>query len=131
MQILISSQKIVIDQDAREHIERRVQFALSRFGDRVVRVRVRLADINGPRGGDDKSCSIEIRLRPSARVYLQDTDANLFAVIDRVIERAERTVARKIDKMKPGRQPKPFIMDDQNWRGDDLQEDNPQDETPA
>jgi hypothetical protein len=37
-----------------DHIERRLRFALARFGSRVERVIVFLHDRNGPRGGIDK-----------------------------------------------------------------------------
>ena len=44
--------------DLPEHIERRLRFALARFGNRVERVIVFLQDRNGPKGGIDKVCRI-------------------------------------------------------------------------
>ena len=41
-----------------DHIERRLRFALDRFGDRIARVFVFLHDRNGPRGGIDKICRV-------------------------------------------------------------------------
>ena len=119
MQILISSQQFEVDQELREHIERRIHFRLARYSDRLVKARVRIAGINGPHGVETKNFSIEIHLRHSASVFLQDTGFNLSASIERVIERAERTVARKIENMQPRRQGKPpIILDDQKWRED-------------
>ena len=45
------------------HVERRARFALGRFADRVVRVKIQLADVNGPRGGVDKRCRVRLRCR--------------------------------------------------------------------
>lgn len=45
----------------RESVERRVRFALRRLKALVPRADVQLADVNGPRGGLDKRCQIELR----------------------------------------------------------------------
>src|SRR5438270_13880807 len=59
------------------YIERRLHFSLGRFGGRVGRVRVRITDVNGPRGGPDKSCHISADPLSSGKTLLdQDADAN-------------------------------------------------------
>ena len=40
------------------HVERRLRFALSRFGQKIRLAAVQLADLNGPRGGLDKQCRV-------------------------------------------------------------------------
>jgi ribosomal subunit interface protein len=51
----------------RAFIEHRIQSSLRRHVDRVARVRVRVADVNGPRGGmADKVCSVEVEVMGSA-----------------------------------------------------------------
>jgi hypothetical protein len=42
-----------------------VEAGLSRFRDRLTRVEVHLSDINGPRGGRDRRCALEVR--PASR----------------------------------------------------------------
>ncbi len=44
--------------DLREHTDRRLSFALSRFGSQVLKTTVYLTDNNGPKGGIDKNCLI-------------------------------------------------------------------------
>ena len=65
MQLQVRGRNIELTEALRAHVERRLQFALSRFGQRIGRVLVRLADVNGPRGGDDKSCHVDVNLFPS------------------------------------------------------------------
>ena len=43
-------------------IERRVHFALGRFGHRIRRTEVLLVDSNGPRGGLDQHCTVHVVL---------------------------------------------------------------------
>ncbi len=48
-----------------EQLERRLHFALARFVGRIRSISAFLEDINGPRGGEDQHCRIEVRLAPS------------------------------------------------------------------
>ena len=81
------------------YIERRLYFALGRFGRRVGRVRVRISDINGPRGGADKSCRISAELLPSSRTLLQqEADANLYVAIGRATIGIGRSFARALGR---------------------------------
>ena len=80
------------------HTERRLRFALTRTSDRISRVVVRLGDANGPRGGEDKFCRMQIHLERAAPVLIEDAGGDLYAVIDRVAERAGRNVAKRIDR---------------------------------
>ena len=83
-----------------DHTERRLRFALTRSSDRIVRVAVLVGDSNGPRGGEDKFCRIQIHLKRAPQVLIEDIGAELYAVIDRAAERAGRNVANRIDRLK-------------------------------
>jgi len=79
---------------------RRLEFALGRFGAHVGSLTVRMADLNGPRGGVDKHCLVEIRLTSTPRVIvIQDTDVEPEVAIGRVAERAARVVARAVNRL--------------------------------
>lgn len=82
------------------HAQRRLTFALGRFSSRIKQVRVRLADINGPRGGIDKRCAIECNLGKNGTVLIEETDADLYAAIDRASNRVKVAVRRKLDRAK-------------------------------
>ncbi len=98
MQLQVRGRNIELTEALRAHVERRLQFALSRFGQRIGRVLVRLADVNGPRGGDDKSCHVDVNLFPSGKVLVEDLDADLYAAIDRAAERVGRSVVRELER---------------------------------
>ena len=82
-----------------DHTERRLLLALTRTSDRIKRVIVRLGDNNGPHGGEDKFCRMQVYLDHAQPVLIQDTGADLYAVIDRVTERAGRNVAKRVDRL--------------------------------
>ncbi len=83
-----------------DHTERRLRFALTRSSDRIERVAVMMGDSNGPRGGEDKFCRIQIHLRRAPHVLIEDIGAELYVVIDRAAERAGRNVAKRVDRQK-------------------------------
>ena len=83
-----------------DHTERRLRFALTRSSARIKRVVVRLGDTNGPRGGEDKFCKIQVVLENPPPVLIEDAGADLYAVIDRAAERAGRNVAKRVDRLR-------------------------------
>ena len=60
MKIEIQALNFSLTRAMRMYIERRLGFALSRGYRHVNRILVRLSDINGPRGGNDKRCHLEV-----------------------------------------------------------------------
>ncbi|MBK5104140.1 MAG: HPF/RaiA family ribosome-associated protein [Burkholderiales bacterium] len=83
-----------------EHTERRLRFALTRTSDRIKRVVVRLGDHNGPRGGADKFCKIQVILEHPPSIFIEDAGVDLYAVIDRAAERAGRNVAKRVERLR-------------------------------
>ena len=83
---------------------RRLEFALRRFGARVRSLTVRVADLNGPRGGLDKRCLVTIRLTsPRRLIVVEDTDAEAEVAIGRAADRASRVVARAVETLRDWR----------------------------
>ena len=105
MQVDIRARNIDIDVAFRAHVDRRLRFALGRFGERVSKVTVRFLDANGTRGGIDKQCHMDVALRPSGNVLIEDVDSDLRVVMDRAADRAGRAVARDLQRRRDaGRQ---------------------------
>ena len=87
----------------RNYTVRRLRFALGRFASRMGRIVVRISDTNGVRGGIDQSCHISAELRPSGRVVLDQSDADLFTAIDRASERVGQAFKREIQRTRQAR----------------------------
>ena len=83
-----------------EFAERRLQFALGRFGPRVQRVMVYLEDTNGPRGGIDKRCRMVARLTPFRDVVVEGADCELETLIGRTADRLGHSVRRELDRRR-------------------------------
>ena len=100
MQIYIQALNFPLTNALRSHTERRLSFALSTRDDHIQRIVVRLSDINGPRGGEDKCCHIQVVLAHLADVVIEDTEADLYDAINRAADRAGRTVGRRLTRQR-------------------------------
>lgn len=100
MQIEIHAHGFTTTEALREHVTRRLHHAFGCCTDRIFRIMVRLSDINGPRGGVDKRCQIQVRLATLADVVIEDTEADLYVAIDRAAERAGRTAVRRLARQR-------------------------------
>lgn len=100
MRIDISSHGIPLTRTLREHIVRRLSLALDRVEVRVRRVRVALQDVNGPRGGIDQRCQMQIELAHLPRLVVVETSDDIHAAIAGAIDRAVQTMGRLMDRQR-------------------------------
>ena len=100
MRIDIQARGFDLTQGLRDHTARRLQFALGWSRHDVRTVTVRLFDINGPRGGEDKRCLIQVAFPGTPNVVIEDTDADLYVAIDRAADRAARAVTRRLERLR-------------------------------
>ncbi|MCS7304441.1 MAG: HPF/RaiA family ribosome-associated protein [Thermoguttaceae bacterium] len=100
MQVFVSAKNFKVSETIREHIDRRLAFALDRFQREVERIDVSLADLNGPKGGLDKQCRMVAKLRSDGTVVIEDQDMDFFAVIDRAADRLGHAIQRVIERRR-------------------------------
>jgi len=112
MKIDIKSSGFSLTDALFSYAQRRLLFALSYCSGHINRVVIRLSDVNGPRGGADKRCHIQVVLSGMPDVVVEDTEVNLYDAIDRAIDRTKRTVVRKVDRQFTLiRQREPLLLD--------------------
>lgn len=100
MQVKIRCHGIESSEELKEQVMRRTGFSLTRFAKNIVTVTVRLSDINGPRGGQDKQCRILVKIADGSLIEIEALDANVFVAIARASERASRAVSRHLSRVR-------------------------------
>ncbi len=100
MKIEIQARDFPMTDALRNHAERRLRFALASLDDYIQRIVIRLSDINGPRGGADKRCQLQLVLDGMQNVVIKDTQADMYAAIARSADRARRTLVRRVGRRK-------------------------------
>ena len=76
--------------DLRDLTERRVRFVLRRLGWLVPRAEVQMSDVNGPRGGIDKRCQVELRTDGAGSVVVTSVASDWRTALDKALARAAR-----------------------------------------
>ena len=100
MKIVVRSVNLQLDARTRAEVGRRVHGSLGRLSPHILRVMVRVADKNGPRGGEDIACAVEMRLRPRGRIFVEETDIDLAGAVNRAAETAAETVVRSLERSR-------------------------------
>ncbi len=80
--------------DLRDLTERRVRFVLRRLGWMVPCAEVQMSDVNGPRGGVDKRCQVELRTIGAGSVVVAAVADNWRTALDNALARAARFLMR-------------------------------------
>lgn len=78
----------------REVAERRVKFVMRRLTWLVPRAKVQLSDINGPRGGVDKRCQVELKTASAGTVVITSIARDFRSALDSALSRAARALVR-------------------------------------
>ncbi len=101
MQIQINpGEGLSVSEALKAHIHKSLESVERRFGDRITRIEAFLKDVNGPKGGVDKQCVLEARLRslePEAATGLEE---DAYDAVKAAADRLEKVLERRIGKLK-------------------------------
>jgi len=78
--------------------ESSTEVALERYADELVAIDVYLKDINGPRGGEDKSALIRVQLKSRPPVVVESVSDDLYVAIDLSARRIRHAVGRALTR---------------------------------
>jgi hypothetical protein len=93
----------------RARVIRRVRHALVGVQASPVRVRVAFADVNGPKGGLDVRCAIDVQIPRTAPFHVEETAITDASAFDLSAAALARHVARRLERrQQSGRHPKKY-----------------------
>ena len=99
MRIELRTNGVSSDGTQRDLVIRRIHFGLARFADRISKVSITLTDENGPRGGIDHRCLVEVDLRSGPKLYVEaqgvDAEASAAAASRRIARRVRDELTRR------------------------------------
>jgi putative sigma-54 modulation protein len=101
MRAVIEITNVEADEELRRFIERRLQFALSRFSPRIRRVAVLLAAERRLSGGMDKFCQINVSLDQADDETVEVHGRDIESAITHAFARVSRLLERKLAGTHP------------------------------
>ncbi len=78
----------------RELAVRRVRFVMRRLAWLIPRAKVRLSDVNGPRGGVDKCCHLELKTDHAGTVAITSMARDWRSALEGALARAAQVLLR-------------------------------------
>jgi len=100
MRVTIQTNGFEMTSALRSYTEHRLAIALGWAREHTHKLSVSLSDINGPRGGIDKRCKIQVQLGSGRAVIIENIEADLYVAIDRAVDRADRAVVRQVERAR-------------------------------
>ena len=100
MQTLIHSNDFALTSALDSFIRSHAKKSMSACSDQVERLVVRLKDVNGPKGGNDMECCVEVKLAKFAPIVVSKRSSDAYASIRQALGRASRTTLRKVGKRR-------------------------------
>ena len=98
MSISVRGRHLAVSDALKAYGVRRLTFAIGSFGSLVSDVEVRVGDMNGPRGGVDKTSLITAVLRPAGTLVARARHANAYSAIDRAAVRIRALLVRHVQR---------------------------------
>ncbi len=105
MRIEITSPNWPLTDALVDHVNGCMEHLQTRFDGRLRSMEIRLADANGPKGGDDKVCRLQAQIDNHHSVNTESIHADLYLAIKQASRRMERSLASVLDvtrMRKPG-----------------------------
>ncbi len=94
MQVLFNSRDPQAD-DLQDVAQRRIRFVFRRFDRLIPKATVWMTDVNGPRGGVDKRCQVEIKSDVAGTVVVASVARDWRTALDKALARAARFLLRQ------------------------------------
>jgi CBS-domain-containing membrane protein/ribosome-associated translation inhibitor RaiA len=96
----IRSAGVPLARDERAYMRRKLGMKLGKFARSIERVSVRVDDVNGPRGGNDKSCRIKVVLRGLPSIYVENQAPMFGPAFDGALADVERAVRKALKRRR-------------------------------
>ncbi len=103
VRIFVQSRRLPLDQRLRAAVPRILATALDQFAPHLRAIDVWLEDVNGPRGGVDTRCRIEVSLRPRGQIVVSSLATNEYVAVADAAARARTVIGSRINRARTRR----------------------------
>lgn len=83
-----------------QQIQKTYELALNRFAHTIRDVEVRCTDVNGPRGGIDKVCRVQLRLHPRGVLTVKSEESSFVHAARVACDKIKAVLSKEMSKKK-------------------------------
>jgi ribosome-associated translation inhibitor RaiA len=102
--VTVRAHGVRIEAHHREYVRERLGHKLAKHAPAVERVYVRFDDLNGPKGGIDHACRIQVSLSGLGVVVVEERAADAISCFDLALDRAVHALDHRIGRVREGTQ---------------------------
>ena len=103
MALSIKTRGLDLSDPLKAYTARRLRLSLGHFVPQLDGVEVRLGDVNGPRGGIDKTCAIKVFLRRFGIVFARAAGDDVYSTVVHAAARIRSAVSRTLSRRRARR----------------------------
>lgn len=96
MKITIQNGLNEFDHSIEEHIHRKLRLELSKMAANISTISFVISEAIGIGGETENHCSLTLSLYGMPNLVIEETNADLYFAIDRVIQKTTRSLSRKL-----------------------------------
>ena len=112
MQISVNSTNLDISEKLNLELNQRIKSTFSRINERIAKVTISLKDINGPKGGNDKECKVQLTVPGLQPVVVASRKDKVGKAISASLRTANQTLIRKLKKIQNIERKPPVVAPD-------------------
>lgn len=100
IQIKTQNKSLEVNTDILDKINKAFNNALDRFHHRIREAEVILSDLNGPRGGIDKRCTVQVRMLPRGILVVRSTGSSLLEAANDACDKLKSVIGKRLTKRR-------------------------------
>lgn len=98
MEITVTNLNAELSTDNISRIRQKTQRMFNRVCDSILRIKVTIDDVNGPKGGKDKHCRVVIYSNGISDVVISDNQTTVMSAVSIALSRARLSLLKKIKR---------------------------------
>ena len=100
MKIDIQAKQLKLGQTFKQNVKVKIRRLFQHNSSTVNRIDVNVSDINGPKGGEDKVCKVNISVGGGKNILVSARAASAYKAVSQAIKKANTTLSRQRQKAR-------------------------------
>ncbi len=100
MKIDIQAKQLKLGQTFKHNVKVKIRRLFQHNMDQINRIDITVADVNGPKGGPDKECKVNVSVGGGPNILVSTREASAYKAVTQAIKKASQTLRRHHGKAK-------------------------------
>lgn len=103
MQLAINTTNIEIPAEVKSQIKQKAQKVFARVSDNINAIKLSIKDVNSPKGGNDKECTVVVHCHGLPQVVATNNQQSIISAVNSALTKAHKALVNKRKKLQANR----------------------------